>query len=100
MKDEMNSMASNVDWDLAELLDGAKAIGSKWVFKTKKDLLGNIERYKARLVAKRVTQKEENDYKDIFSPTSKQDSLRIILVIVAHFLLRIATNGCENGISQ
>ena len=58
MKDEMNSMASNEDWNLVELPDGAKAIGCKWVFKTKKDLLGNIERYKAKLVAKGFTQKE------------------------------------------
>ena len=37
MKDEMNSMASNGVWNLVELPDGAKAIGCKWVFKTKKD---------------------------------------------------------------
>ncbi|RVX13221.1 Retrovirus-related Pol polyprotein from transposon TNT 1-94 [Vitis vinifera] len=50
MKDKMNSMASNGVWNLVELPDGAKAIGCKWVFKTKKDSLGNIEMYKARLV--------------------------------------------------
>ncbi|KAL6334813.1 hypothetical protein AAG906_021781 [Vitis piasezkii] len=49
MKDEMNSMASNGVWNLVELPDGAKSIGYKWVFKKKKDSLGNIERYKARL---------------------------------------------------
>ncbi|KAL6315524.1 hypothetical protein AAG906_000824 [Vitis piasezkii] len=43
MKDEMNSMASNGVWNLVELPDGAKAIRCKWVFKTKKDSLGNIE---------------------------------------------------------
>ena len=37
MKDEMNSMASNRVWDLVELPKGVKAIGCKWVFKTKKD---------------------------------------------------------------
>ena len=52
MKDEMNSMACNGVRNLVELPDGAKSIGCKWVFKTKKDSLGNIERYKARLVAK------------------------------------------------
>ena len=58
MKDEMSSMTSNGFWDLIKLPNGAKTIGCKWVFKTKKDLLGNIERYKARLVAKGFTQKE------------------------------------------
>ncbi|RVW58307.1 hypothetical protein CK203_114670 [Vitis vinifera] len=37
-------MASNGIWNLVELPDGAKAIGCKWVFKTKKDSLGNNER--------------------------------------------------------
>ena len=41
MKDDMNSMISNRVWNFVELLDGAKAIGWKWVFKTKKDSLGN-----------------------------------------------------------
>ena len=58
MKEEMNFMASNQVWDLVELPDGIKAIGCKWVFKTKKDSLGNIERHKARLVAKGFNQRE------------------------------------------
>ena len=44
MKDEMNSMASNGVWNLVELPNGAKAIGCKWVFKTKNDSLGNIKK--------------------------------------------------------
>lgn len=38
--------------DLVELLNNVRAIGYKWVFKTKIDLLGSIERYKIRLIAK------------------------------------------------
>ena len=53
IKEEINSTTSNRFWDLVELPDGIKSIGCKWVFKTKKDSLGNIERQKARLVAKR-----------------------------------------------
>ena len=52
MKNEMNSMANNQVCDLVELPKGAKVIGCKWVFKTKRDSSSNIEIYKARLVAK------------------------------------------------
>jgi len=89
MKDEMNSMASNGVWDLVELPNGLKAIGCKWVFKTKKDSLGNIERYKARLISKGFTQKEGINYKEIFSLVSNEDSLRIILALVAYFDLEL-----------
>ena len=52
MKDELDSMANNQVWDHVELPKGGKAIGCKRIFITKRDSLGNIERYKARLVAK------------------------------------------------
>ncbi|KAK4255257.1 hypothetical protein QN277_008276 [Acacia crassicarpa] len=89
MKEEMNSMASNRVWDLVELPVGAKAIGCKWVFKTKRDSLDNLDRRKARLVAKGFTQREGIDYKETFSPVSKKDSLRIILALLAHFDLEL-----------
>ena len=56
MKVELDSMANNQVWDLVELPKGGKAIGCKRIFKTKRDFLGNIERYKARLLAKGFTQ--------------------------------------------
>ncbi|RVW26509.1 Retrovirus-related Pol polyprotein from transposon TNT 1-94 [Vitis vinifera] len=52
MDDEMNSMYMNGVWDLVDLSHGCKPVGCKWVFKTKRDSSGRIERYKARLVVK------------------------------------------------
>ena len=85
----MSSMKCNDVWDLVELPNGAKTIGCKWVFKTKKDSLGNIEIYKVRLVAKGFTQKEGIDYTETFSPVSKKDSLSVIMTLVAHFDLEL-----------
>ena len=42
MKDEMDSMASNGAWDLVNLPNRARAIGCKWVFKTKTDSLATL----------------------------------------------------------
>jgi len=52
MEDEMRSMDTNKVWDLEEIPKGAKKVCCKWVYKTKRDSRGNIERYKACLVAK------------------------------------------------
>jgi len=71
------------------LPNGAKAIGCKWVFKTKRDSLGNTERYKETLIVKGFTQKEGINYTMTFSPVSKKDSLCIILALVAHFDLEL-----------
>ena len=52
MKDELDSMKNNEVCDLVGLLKGVKAIGYTWVFNTKRDSLGNIERCEARLITK------------------------------------------------
>ena len=44
MKDELKSMKDNDVWDLVELPKDTKPISNKWIFKTKKDSKGNIER--------------------------------------------------------
>ena len=53
MDEEMQSLHQNHTWRLANLPEGKKAIGCKWVF-AKKEGFPNQEdvRYKARLVAK------------------------------------------------
>ncbi|KAL6327918.1 hypothetical protein AAG906_027329 [Vitis piasezkii] len=89
MDDEMNSMYMNGVWDLVELPHGCKPVGCKWVFKTKRDSSGQIERYKARLVVKGYSQREGIDFKETFSPVSTKDSFRVIMAIVAHFDLEL-----------
>jgi hypothetical protein len=89
MKDEMKSMSFNGVWDLEELPRGAKIVGCKWVYKIKYDSRGNVERFKARLVAKRFMQREVIDYNKTLSPVSCKDSFRIIMALVAHYDLEL-----------
>ena len=89
MKKEFKSMQDNQVWDLVQLPEGKRPIGCKWIFKTKRDSMGNVERYKARLVAKVFTQKEGIDFTETFSPVSSKDSFRTIIAPVTHFDLEL-----------
>ena len=89
MNDVFKSMKDNDIWDLVPLSESAKPNSCKWIFKTKRDSQGNVERYKARLVIKGFTQREGIDYKEIFSPVSSKDSFEIIMTLVAHFDLEL-----------
>jgi hypothetical protein len=55
MEDEIKSTSINKVWDLEPIPKRAKTVGCKWVYKTKRDSQGNIERFKVRLVAKGFT---------------------------------------------
>ena len=52
MDKEMNSIEKNDTWDLVDLPNDKNLIGVKWVYKTKVNEKGEIDRFKARLVAK------------------------------------------------
>nr|GEX79789.1 retrovirus-related Pol polyprotein from transposon TNT 1-94 [Tanacetum cinerariifolium] len=54
-------------WTLMDLPRGKKAIGTKWVFRNKKDERGIVIRNKARLVAQGCTQEEGIDYDEVFA---------------------------------
>ena len=62
----MKSINTNDVWDLEEILNGAKTVGCKWVYKIKRDSKGNVEIYKAWLVVKGFTQREWIDYDESF----------------------------------
>jgi hypothetical protein len=56
MKAELMSLQENETWELVAL---RHAIGCRWVYNIKVDGDGNIEKYKARLVAKEFTKYQE-----------------------------------------
>ena len=51
MRAEIDSFHQHNAWDLVELPEGRKSVGSKWVFKVKTNADDSTERFKARLVA-------------------------------------------------
>ncbi|GJW10924.1 ribonuclease H-like domain, reverse transcriptase, RNA-dependent DNA polymerase [Tanacetum coccineum] len=71
MKVKLDSINRNNTWELTTLPKGHKAIGLKWVFKTKKDANGNIIKHKARLVAKGYIQQHGIDFEEVFAPVAR-----------------------------
>ncbi|PKI72950.1 hypothetical protein CRG98_006650 [Punica granatum] len=68
MEEEIHAIKKNNTWELTLLPRGHKAIGVKWVFKTKRNAKGEVERHKARLVVKGYKQKYGVDYEEVFAP--------------------------------
>ncbi|GJT57435.1 retrotransposon protein, putative, ty1-copia subclass [Tanacetum coccineum] len=85
MNAEMQSMIDNMVWVLVDLPPNCKTVGSKWLFKIKTDMDGNVHTYKARLVAKGYTQLYGVDYKETFSPVADIRAIRIFISIAAFY---------------
>ncbi|KAI3718388.1 hypothetical protein L6452_19257 [Arctium lappa] len=84
MQDELQEFVRNKVWTLVPLPKGKFAIGTKWVFRNKRDEDGVIIRNKARLVAKGYCQEEGIDYDETFAPVARLEAIKIFLAYVAH----------------
>jgi Reverse transcriptase (RNA-dependent DNA polymerase) len=82
MATELNALATNQTWTLVPPPPNQRVIGCKWVFKTKRNPDGSVERYKARLVAKGFHQEPGVDFEKTCSPVIRATTIRIILFIV------------------
>lgn len=84
MDTEIKAIEKNNTWELTVLPAEAKPIGVKWVFKTKLNEEGKVDKHKARLVAKGYSQRQGIDYNEVFAPVARWDTIRTILALAAH----------------
>nr|GFA90452.1 hypothetical protein [Tanacetum cinerariifolium] len=73
------SQMFNDDFHTFDLPHGKRAIGTKWIFRNKKDQRGIVIRNKARLVAQGHTQEEGIDYEEVFAPVARIEAIRLFL---------------------
>ncbi|GJW11295.1 putative ribonuclease H-like domain-containing protein [Tanacetum coccineum] len=79
MQEELLQFRLQEVWTLVDLPTGKRAIGTKWVFKNKRDERGIMIRNKARLVAQGYTQEEGIDYDEVFSLVIRIEAIRLFL---------------------
>ncbi|GJR49086.1 retrovirus-related pol polyprotein from transposon TNT 1-94 [Tanacetum coccineum] len=77
--DELLQFKLQKVWTLVDLPNGKRAIGTKWVFRNKKDERGIMIKNKARLVAQGYTQEEGIDYDEVFAPVARIEAIRLFL---------------------
>jgi len=63
---DLEAIESNGTWELTNLPVGAKKIGVKWIYKTKYNENGKVEKQKARLEANEYSQQYRVDYNEVF----------------------------------
>nr|GEV37602.1 putative reverse transcriptase, RNA-dependent DNA polymerase, Gag-polypeptide of LTR copia-type [Tanacetum cinerariifolium] len=82
---EIDALLRNGTWEIIELPKGRNDIKSKWIFKIKYQSSGEIDRFKARLMAQGFGQKEGIDYEETFSP--------VIKMVIFRYLLNVAVSN-------
>ncbi|WJZ84149.1 hypothetical protein VitviT2T_003769 [Vitis vinifera] len=83
MKEELLMIEKNKTWELVDRPQERKVIGVKWVFRTKLNVDGSVNKYKARLVVKGYAQIFGVDYSKTFAPVARLDTIRLLLAIFA-----------------
>ncbi|GJR87521.1 putative ribonuclease H-like domain-containing protein, partial [Tanacetum coccineum] len=83
MQEELLQFKLQQVWVLVDLPHGMKVIGTKWVYKNKRDERGVVVRNKARLVAQGYRQEEGIDYDEVFAPVARIEAIRLFLAFAS-----------------
>ncbi|GJW51310.1 retrovirus-related pol polyprotein from transposon TNT 1-94 [Tanacetum coccineum] len=70
-------------WILVDLPFGKKEIGTKWVFRNKRDERSIVVQNNARLVAQGFRHEEGIDYDEVFAPVARIEAIRLFLAFAS-----------------
>lgn len=94
---ELADLQANGTWEVVRAPAGANMISSKWVFRIKFNNRGELERFKARLVARGFTQRYGIDFDQTYSPVLKITSLRLLVALAALWKRRLRQGDVPNA---
>ncbi|GKD64444.1 putative ribonuclease H-like domain-containing protein [Tanacetum coccineum] len=75
----MSYLSNFKEFDGGYVTLGKRAVGTKLIFRNKKDERGTVTRNKARLVAQGYTQEKGIDYDEVFAPVARIKAIRLLL---------------------
>ena len=81
IKAELASLEANKTWTVVERPKDVNVVGCKWVLRMKKNAAGEVEKYKARLVARGFTQIYGVDFYETYAPVTRLSSLWLLLAM-------------------
>ncbi|GKE18081.1 retrovirus-related pol polyprotein from transposon TNT 1-94 [Tanacetum coccineum] len=88
-QEELNQFYRNKVWTLVPLLYRKIAIGSKWLFRNKKDEHGTTTKNKTRLVAQGYSQEEGINYDETFALVARLEAIMIFLVFATYMNFKV-----------
>ncbi|GJT86265.1 putative ribonuclease H-like domain-containing protein [Tanacetum coccineum] len=84
MQEELLQFKLQKVWILVDFPSGKKVIGTKWVFKNKRDERSIVVKNKARLVAQGFRQEQGIDYDEVFAPVAWIEAIRLFLAFASY----------------
>jgi hypothetical protein len=81
--EEHQSIMKNDVWEIVPRLKEKSVVTSKWVYKIKHAADGNVDKYKARFLARGFSQKEGEDYDETVALVARYTSIRAIISLAA-----------------
>jgi hypothetical protein len=97
MNEEYESIMKSETWELTKLPGNKVLIGCKWLYKTKFNVDGSVDKYKARIVANGYSQKEGIDYEDTFSHVAKLNTIRVMISLATQHNWKIHQSDVKSA---
>ena len=81
MDEKIECIEKNQTWELVGVPKDKNVISVKWIYKTKQDVDGNVQKHKEILLARGLTQQSGIDLNETLLHVAQKDTVRTILAI-------------------
>ena len=100
MQAEVESLENNDTWTFVDRPKDKNVLPGKWVYRVKYGADGQVDKYKARYVARGYAQVEGIDFFETYAPTCKPETFRTLLASCSSERFTSRANGCKVSVSS